>query len=109
MGGNANAVSVRLFQNLAQGNKWLNVASGANYLNNNIQLWRGLLAWTSAKARGDVSWRQGGLRLNRYLAGDGGGQEISKPPVLCSDIDIDTAIVWSRPQSAMPSTDRLSG
>jgi hypothetical protein len=50
MGGDANTMTVRLFQDLAEGNKGLDIAAGANDLDNNIELWWRVLTRSPTKA-----------------------------------------------------------
>lgn len=65
----ANPMAVCVLQDLAQSNERLDIAAGADNLNDNIQLGRRLLPGLTTETWRNISWRQGWLTLELPLNG----------------------------------------
>lgn len=93
MGGDADAVAVGVAQRLAEGDKGLDVAAGADNLDDNVERRRRRLAGLTAEAGRDVSWGERLLGLgDGDLSVDDGGEKLREPATLGADVNADTAI-----------------
>lgn len=93
VGGDADAVAVGVAQRLAEGDKGLDVAAGADNLDDNVECRRRRLSGLTAEAGRDVSWGKRLLGLgDGDLSVDDGGEKLREPATLGADVNADTAI-----------------
>lgn len=93
VGGDADAVAVGVAQRLAECDKGLDVAAGADNLDDNVEgRWR-RLAGLAAKAGWDVSWGERLLGLgDGDLSVDDGGEELRETATFGANVDANTAV-----------------
>lgn len=93
MGGDADSVAVCVLEDLAEGDKGLDVTSRANNLDDDVELRGRGLTRLATKTRGDVGRRQS--RFDGDLARERRGEQISESPILSVDVDVDSSIGYS--------------
>jgi hypothetical protein len=89
----SNAMAVGIFEYLAQRDKWLNITSRTDDLDDDIELRGRGLARQTTQTRWDVGRRKvDGFGLYRDLALERRAEKVGESPVLGIDVDVDSTI-----------------
>lgn len=95
-------MAICIFEDLAQGNERLDIATGANNLDHDIETRGRGLAWLATETWRDVRWREDGViffGFDSKLPLQSRCEQVGEPPILGVDVDINSSITWVSPLS----------